>query len=227
MKDIPFIILNRDRLETTERLVGQLKVLGYDNIFILDAESTYPPLLQYYDTCKDFTLIHHHNRSGHKALWTDGILKDLFRQCSWVAVSDSDIELGQDTPKDFIQELILLAKDFRVYKVGLAIEYRDIENEYLKKIIQPIESRYWYNRLPHHTWPVYNAPVDTTMCIVRPDQPFIYDGIRVGGKMTCKHTDWYQDWSNLTEEQQYYMTHADERIATTKQHYLAWKTTQG
>lgn len=219
--DIPVIIINRDRLQCLERLVGQLLVLGYDNLYVLDMDSSYPPLIEYYNNCKDFTLIPWKN-TGHKALWNDGILKEYFANDEWVAVTDSDIELNINTPKNFLYDMVYIAKDYRMNKVGLALEYKDITNPYLKKIIEPIESVYWQHKVPNAAKEIYMAPVDTTMCVIRPSLPFTYTALRVAGDYTCKHLDWYSNWHILTEEEQYYMGHADEAIATTKQHYMKW-----
>jgi hypothetical protein len=78
MSNIPVIIINRDRLTYLERLVGQFLLLCYDNLFVLDMDSSYLPLIEYYSTCKDFTLIMQEN-TGHKTLWDKGILRNLFR----------------------------------------------------------------------------------------------------------------------------------------------------
>jgi len=220
---IPIILLNRDRLSTTERLVDQLLMLGYEDITILDMDSTYKPLLDYYDQNISIKIITHENR-GHKVLWQDGILTRYFSNHQWVCVSDSDIELSSDTPKGFIEDMICVAKDFRVDKVGLAIEYRDITNQYLKDIIAPIESRYWEIRLPHITHEVYSAPTDTTMCVIRPELPFTYRSVRLAGEYTCRHIPWYEDYNNLTPEQQYYHDHADPLVATGTSHYRTWLT---
>lgn len=215
------ILINRDRLQCLERLIGQLLVLGYDQLYVLDMDSSYPPLLEYYNTCKDFTLIPWKN-TGHKALWNDGILKEYFGNEQWVAVSDSDIELNINTPKNFLEEMVYTAKDYRMNKVGLALEYKDITNQYLKNIIEPIESQYWKHCIAHPSKEIYLAPVDTTMCVVRPQQPFTYNALRIAGNYTCKHLDWYSHWEILTEEEQYYMGHADPVIATTVGHYNKW-----
>ena len=185
-------------------------------------DSTYPPLLQYYDQRKNFTLIQHEN-TGHKTLWSHNILRNLFSEYQWVAVTDSDISLSPDTPAGFIEQMITVAKDFRIDKVGLAITYEDISNPVLKEIVTPIESQYWIHRLQHKRHDVYHAPVDTTFCIVRPKQPFTYTAVRVAD-WPIKHLPWYENWSELTDEQEYYMTHADPSISTTTDHYNKWKS---
>lgn len=225
MSNIPIIIINRDRLTCLERLVDQLLLLGYDQLFVLDMGSSYKPLLDYYCDNKNFTLIQHEN-TGHKTLWSHNILRNLFSEYQWVAVTDSDIELSPDTPAGFIEQMITVAKDYRADKVGLAITYKDISNPVLKEIVTPIERNYWDTperkcRLPHSRHEVYNSPVDTTFCIVRPTLPFTYTALRVAD-WPIRHLDWYSDWNNLTVEEQYYMMEADPTISTTKQHFLQW-----
>ena len=220
MTNIPIILFNRDRLSCTERLVDQLFVLGYENIHILDLGSTYKPLLEYYKTCRAEVI--YSDNCGHKGFWEAGYI-NRFENYPWIVISDSDIELNVDTPKGFIGQMIVCAKDFRVDKVGLAIRYHDITNPVYKTIITPIESRYWVYRL-RYKLRIYDAPIDTTFCIVRPDLPFQYNAIRIAGEYTCKHTPWYIDFDNMTEEEQYYMDHADERYASCKTHYNKWRT---
>jgi len=221
MKNIPCILINRDRLSCTEKLVDQLLLLGYTNLYILDMDSSYPTLLSWYKDNKNFTLIQSEN-TGHKTLWEKNLLRNLFSEHEWVAVTDSDIALSPDTPKGFIEQMITVAKDFRTDKVGLAIKYKDITNPHLFKIIEPIESNYWKNRLPHPRYTTYSAPVDTTLCVVRPNKPFQYQAVRLAD-WSIQHLDWYMDFEKLTEEQTYYFEHADPKVSTTKQHYLKWK----
>lgn len=221
MSNIPIVIINRDRLTTTERLVDQLKVLGYENITILDAGSTYEPLLEWYKNTPHIKKLY--GASTHKSLWNGGFI-NLFQDYPWIAVTDSDIELNMDTPKGFIENMIMVAKDYRIDKVGLAIAYKDITNPVYKEIITPIESRYWKQQLVHKDLEVYNAPVDTSFCVIRTDRPFQYNAVRIAGDYICKHTPWYIDWADMGEEEFYYMQHADPNIATCVQHYNTWKT---
>ena len=48
VKNIPIIINNRNRLTYMKMLISSLEKRGYNNIYIIDNDSTYPPLLDYY-----------------------------------------------------------------------------------------------------------------------------------------------------------------------------------
>ena len=48
MKNIPIVILNRDRLYPLIDQVNVLRQKGYNNITIIDNQSTYQPLLEWY-----------------------------------------------------------------------------------------------------------------------------------------------------------------------------------
>jgi hypothetical protein len=184
--------------------------------------STYEPLIDWYSNLTTATVIYHEN-TGHKTLWDTGMLANLFSDYPYVAVTDSDISLSPDTPAGFIEQMVVVAKDFRVDKVGLSIEYRDITNPELKKIIEPIESSYWKHKLQHRKYTIFAAPCDTTFCIVNPLLPFQYNALRIAD-WPIRHCDWYTDWNNLSAEEQFYMNTADAKVSTTKQHYLQWKT---
>ena len=50
-KEIPIIINNRNRYTFLKQLIDTLRKDGYSNIIVLDNDSTYPPLLDYYNSC--------------------------------------------------------------------------------------------------------------------------------------------------------------------------------
>jgi len=219
---IPIILFNNNRLTTTQNLCTQLQGLGYDNIFILDLGSTYPPLLDWYETLTDITVLNHTN-TGSMTFWDDNIIS-IFSDSPWVAISDSDISLNVDAAPGFIERMTRMAGWYGVDKVGLAIDYLDISNAFLADIIQPIEANYWLTEIAPD---VYSAPIDTSFCVVRTDLPFQYDAVRVANGFTCTHTPWNTDWTDMTTEEQYFLDNADATYSTYKQHYLAWLALQG
>lgn len=212
--NIPIVICNRDRLSTLRNLIDDLVLLYYTNIFVLDNQSTYQPLLDYYKDCPA-EIIYLEN-IGHQALWKSGVMS-RFADHEFIVYTDSDIELNEHVLPGFIEQMIIVAKDYRIDKVGCALRITDLpDNSYCSKIIS-IESQYWRQKLQHAIYEVYSAPVDTTFCIVKPNKPFQYEAIRIAGNFTARHIPWYNTWDNLSEEEQYYVTHADRNIASFKQ----------
>ena len=86
-KDIPIIINNYNRLEMLTKLIHSLESKGYHNLYIIDNQSTYPPLLEYY-TRLPYPVYMLNKNVGHLSLWETGIFKQF--KDSYYAYTDSD-----------------------------------------------------------------------------------------------------------------------------------------
>jgi len=206
-------------------MVIDLRDRGYDNIFILDTGSTYEPLLEWYSDMEQneiIKLIPVETEHGQLSLWKDHIIEH-FQNYPWIVYTDSDIALNPDTPKNFIEDLIDIAEHSAIKKVGLAIEINDLPQNELCDKIRMIESRYWKQRIIYKDKELYIAPLDTTFSIMDPKKPFDYQAIRVAGNFTCKHIPWYQNWNNLSSEEEFFINQADPKISTYTAHYNTWK----
>jgi hypothetical protein len=214
--NIPIVINNRNRLTPVIKMIDHLNRLGYSRIFILDNDSTYPPLLEWYKTCKAQVQYIGENM-GHQALWKHGIL-NMFKKHPFIVYTDSDIELNPNTPEGFIETLIILAKDYRAEKAGLAIHYQDIPPSLGNDRSRLIEERYWKKRLAHPHYEVYDAYIDTTFAVVKSASTYswAHKAVRVAGEFTCRHTPWYLDYNNLNQEEQYYIDNANEKFCSYK-----------
>lgn len=200
---IPCVINNFNRLSTTKKLVEDLQALNYTKIVILDNGSSYPPLLQWYNTLSD-VVVYKLNNIGPRAIYDSGIIKSF---PSWVAYTDSDIELNLNTPHGFIETMIEKAEKWGYTKAGLALRTDDIQPHQFGYNWREWESKYWTQELEKD---VYHADVDTTFCIVRKDIPFQYRSIRLAGDFTCKHLPWYNSFDNLSEEEEYFLEHSSD-----------------
>lgn len=213
MYNIPVFINNINRLTTTKKLVEDLKLRGYREIYILDNNSTYPPLLEWYKTnpCNVWML---GANFGQLAIYNCGAI-NKFENHEWVAYTDSDIELNPATPNNFISTLIKGAEKWGTTKAGLALKIDDLpDNDYANKF-KEWEGKYWVNVLEEG---VYKADVDTTFCVIKPSLPFSYTSIRIADILTAKHIPWYSDLDNLSEEEQYYIDHSED-FSTYKRYY--------
>ena len=72
--DIPIIINNRNRLTFLQELIESLEAKGYRNIFIIDNNSNYQPLLNYYESCP-YKIFRLDKNIGYLALWKTNIYK--------------------------------------------------------------------------------------------------------------------------------------------------------
>lgn len=214
MNKIPVYINNFNRLTTTKKLVGDLQRLDYQNITILDNQSSYPELLEWYKTSPCRVVLLERNMQSY-ALWDCGELNNLQNE-PWVVYTDSDIELNPLTPSNFVNILIEKAEKYNFSKAGLALKIDDLPDNSYANHYRNWEQKFWMNELEPD---VFDAQVDTTFCIIKPTVPNQYKAIRVAGNLTAKHVPWYISWDALDTEEQYYLDHA-ENYSTYKRFYF-------
>jgi hypothetical protein len=211
MYSTPIIINNFNRLTTTRKLVEDLSRLGYGNIHILDNKSTYPPLLDWYNT-NPCTIKRLDTNVGNLAIYNSDYINEFK---GWVAYTDSDVDLGDRTPSFFIESMVNVADKYGYNKVGLALRIDDLpDTDYANKA-RAWEQKYWERPLEKD---VYEADVDTTFCIIKQGLPFQYQALRLGGDYTAIHKPWYLDYNNLNDEERYVMNHSSGTYSTTKRY---------
>jgi hypothetical protein len=213
---IPIVINNLNRYTTTKNLYEHLLKLNYNNISIIDNGSTSESVLNWY-YWSNIPLISKSQNLGHLAIYS-GKTMQRFRELGhkYVVYTDSDIELNPDTPENFIELIIELMEKYNINKGGLALKIDDLPLNEFTPGFKDWESKYWINELEPN---VYKAELDTTFCVIRTDLPFQYEAIRVAGEMTAKHIPWYTDFSNLNEEEQYYLDHVTTVSSGYKRYY--------
>lgn len=206
--DIPIVINNFNRLTTTKRLADDLSKLGYTNIHILDNNSTYPPLLEWYNSCP-YTVKRLDSNMLWLAVYNSGYINTWLDKEPWIVYSDSDIELNSLTPPSFIQDMIEKMGKYKKTKGGLALRIDDLPDNVYANHYREWEKRYW---IPDKQLEpdVYDAHIDTTFCVVKPGLPFDYQAIRLAGNYTARHVPWYNDFNNLDDEEKYYLEHSDD-----------------
>jgi hypothetical protein len=203
-KSIPVIINNYNQLDNLKKLVNWLERRELKNITILDNQSDYPPLIEWYKN-SPYEVISLDENLGHRAFWrSKGILKKYIK--GYFILTDPDILPSEECPEDFLNKSIsLLNSNPLVSKVGFSLRIDDIPNHYgQKEKVIGWENQFWNNALGDD---IHLAYIDTTFALYRPNHNYkkkFYDGIRISGKYTCRHTSWYWDYDNLTNEQKHY-----------------------
>lgn len=205
-KKIPIIINNYNRVTTLKILISDLETRGYYNIHIIDNNSSYPPLLEYYDTCNH--KVHRLKKNiGFKALWKSGLWYNFIR--GYYCYTDSDLSLDPACPDDFLEVFYkLLNKYPEVFKVGFSLKIDDLPDHYDRKNeVIDWESRFYKKEKEKN---VFIAPIDTTFALYR---PFARRGkrdgsdeiLRVGQPYQCFHLPWYVNSSAPSKEELYYL----------------------
>ncbi|MBJ7880581.1 glycosyltransferase family A protein [Gelidibacter salicanalis] len=208
-KTIPIIIISFNQLFYLKQSLEFLTKSSYTNIVILDNNSTYPPLLKFFNTLNSNITLHRlETNYGHRVFWNQ---KEIFNRYAkgYFVVTDPDIVPLSECPHDFLNYFkIILDNNPEVNKVGFSLKIDDIPNENnLKESILKWEAKFWKNQNLDGN---YVAGIDTTFALYRPKsiKPIwqnFFKAIRTKYPYIAIHGGWYMDSSNLTEEQDYYI----------------------
>lgn len=209
-KDIPIIINNFNRLTTLLKLINSLSERGYDNIYIIDNNSTYPPLLEYYEKCP-YKIFRLKQNLGYKALWKSGLSKQFCND--YYIYTDSDVVPVNECPVDFINTIFTLLKKYKyAYKIGLSLRIDNLPDHYIfkQKVIKAEKKDF----LIKNKDGLYRRPTDTTFAIYRPrvklSRSRYAEAYRTAFPYEVEHLPWYIDTENPTEEEIYYNQHCSK-----------------
>lgn len=218
--NIPIIINNRNHLTYLLRLISSLEKRGYKNIYIIDNDSDYQPLLEFYENC-DYKVYLLEKNVGFCALWDTTVFNDF--QDTLYVYTDSDIELVEECPNNFLGVLQYFLEHYEAGKIGLSLLINDLP-DYFKGKAEVIKWESKFSAKQEEEL-LYNAPVDTTFALYKPNA-FGYAGMissfRTKYPYSASHLPWYEDTDNLTLEQMYYYrnaktsTHWSEKISIKK-----------
>ena len=217
-QDIPIFINARDRVGVLRKLINWLLKAGYRNLIILDNNSTYPKLLEYYSKLEEDSrvkVVLLKKNLGYKALWLSNILEDMKISTPYV-YTDPDVLPIDECPKDFMKRLIeILDSNHEIRKVGLSLLWEDIT----------IDNKEKYRRIQFDLFKrgylgdnISYANVDTTFALY--SNLRIYSlrfSMRTYGDFRLRHLPWYFNYKKLPEDEKYYLEHADRNSVTTVQ----------
>lgn len=214
--EIPIVINNRNRYTSLKLLIESLTDRGYKNIIILDNDSTYKLLLDYYKTIK-FSVIYLNKNLGYRALEKIKLYKTIRK--NYFVYTDSDVIPVKECPSDFLNEFKRLFKKYpKCQKIGFSLKIDDLPDSYINKnnVINH-ESKFYQNPLENN---VYEADIDTTFALHKPYSLIStqnhFQMIRVGFPYQARHIPWYTDSNNISEEEKYYIDHVEIGTAWSK-----------
>lgn len=206
---IPIIINNFNRVTSLKLLIGSLEKRGYRNIIIIDNNSTYPPLLEYYESCP-CRLIRLEQNLGSNALWKIGLYDEVKKD--FFAYTDSDVVPVEECPDDFMLFFLKTLKRHRLaQKAGFSLKIDDIpESNLMKQSIIGFEEHFFTDFREDDL--LCRAPIATTFALYRPygQRRHANNHIkmyRTDHPYTARHLPWYQDTENPDAEERYYLDH--------------------
>lgn len=211
-KNIPIIIINFNQLFYLKLLISALLKKGYSNIIIVDNNSTYKPLLDYYNSKPLGIKIHRlKTNHGHLSFWKEQGLVKKYTQGYYV-VTDPDIVPLEDCPEDFLETFRkLLDKAYDRTKVGFSLKIDDLPKHNPQvQVIKDWESQFWTFKIHPEA---YKAEIDTTFALYRPNYKYKRKNFtkawRTDFPLQAIHGGWYINPNELTEEQSYYLKTAN------------------
>lgn len=212
---IPVAIIAHDRLTCLTELIAWFESVGLgEAISIVDNESTYEPLLEYYE--KTPHTVYRIENHGPSSPWRVPELEDIFAN-NYYIVSDPDIYPDDDCPDDIIDVCRAKLDEMPfVDKVGPSLRIDDLpENGARTPNIQNWEGQFWSPSRWMEQYKVWNSPIDTTLAVYRPGVWYkITEAVRLDKPYMFRHLPWYLDFDNLSEEELYYSDHAGDWIST-------------
>jgi len=219
-KDFQILILSRDRLTPLRELVTWLLDHGHTDLNIIDNDSAYEPLLEYYEQLDGKVKIY---RTGKnllsKALWcmpqAGRIVRPPF------VYTDSDVVPTEDCPDNLVEFLWDTAQHLGMpNKVGMSLKIDDIPDHYSQADkVRTWEAQNWSRPIgKFRDVELYDAGIDTTFALYPRFQWFDLAAVRVGAPYSARHLPWYMQSDCLTPEEQFYEDRASKGCHTWGAH---------
>lgn len=224
MQMTPCFIINRDRFTTTKNMVAYLQQIPEIRVVIIDNDSKYPALLEWYDTnpCEIERLPYNF---GNFCVWGrldafEGFTKPDFLKKyregeEDYIVTDSDLDLS-GVPLDFLDVLKEgRAKYEWTAKVGLSLSIDNLPECERTVDVLNWERGNWYNRMDDTRF--LKAAVDTTFALTRGSgEPNDFDKcLRTDKPYTAIHVPWTYTADNVPEDEKFFYS----RITNAFSHY--------
>jgi hypothetical protein len=212
-KAIPILINARDLFVPLRQLVIWLLEAGYTCIHVIDNDSSYPALLEFYNTMRrDIRVFRLGMNIGHTAIWDTKILDQLGVTGPYVW-TDPDIVPIKECPTNVLEFFWAALQTYpHKTKVGFGLCIDDLPEHYrFKREVITWESQYWEKKISPK---LYDAPIDTTFALYRAGAGYkpINAALRTGFPYLARHAPWYEDLDRASDDLAYYLKNAKPGI---------------
>lgn len=211
MMKIPVYICSRDRLRCLRQLIDWLTTAdGVAEIVIVDIDSTYPGLLEYYERTPHRVVRLNANRGVQAVIeFAKSEGSPLY------ALSDPDVIPREDCPPwAMLAMMDMVGKgvshetdpygDGIVRSAGFGLELTDLPPHYVYRAEAVwFESRAWMRAVtPDRQW--FAASIDSTFHVTSSEPPTGTLAVRGNYPYVARHQSWYLDLNNLPPDELWY-----------------------
>ena len=199
---IPAFIINYNRLTLPKNMAEFLSKNENVDVYIIDNNSSYKPLLEWYETCP-YNVIHMGGNYGHTVFWEHKLYEKYVKTGLYI-LTDSDLDLSE-IPDDWLEVLIEGLNKYKYNKVGFSLKTDDLPESTFRDEIVGWESQFCVPKARALDALYTEAHIDTTFALHKTDEHAIYSSIRVNHPYTAKHIPWYYtDFDILPDDEKYY-----------------------
>jgi len=204
-------IIFRDRVTYAKKCMASLAAAGLE-VCIADSGSTWPEAVQWLSEIESCgTLVLRRGGGEHpQKLWNWEPFLEARGDGRYI-VTDPDVVPSEDCPGDWVEHLHEVLDSSGKAKAGLGLRLDRIPEGYQRRDqVLSWEAQFWKNPLGGG---VYDAIIDTTLALYRPDTPFTVNAARTGPPYVADHLAWYEDLGNLSPELAHYHQNTDPGIS--------------
>jgi hypothetical protein len=206
--DIPAFVIVRDLVDWTKQVVAALEAAGVDELYLVDNDSTYEPLLEWYDT-QPHAVIRLGANYGKFGPWTQGPLLTHTRGRRFL-LTDPDVIPKEDCPLDWVEHFgDVLDAHPDLQKVGFSLEINDLPRGYEFRDEVLVRNRpFWHDDLLVADVG-YRVVVDTTLALYRGGAPYCTrPAMRTLRPYVARHMAWYINSRRPPLDVRYYRARA-------------------
>lgn len=225
---LPVYINNRNRLTMTKKLVEWLEKIPYAVPVVIDNDSGYKPLIDWYGFAYQNLLVFLSQNMGPYSFFKpydirirygrdlySSIYRSLFDLApEWFVYTDPDLLPIEECPLEAIEVFHRLMIEYPdKQKVGFGLKIDDIPDHYPAKAeVIAWEKSLVSKEIRGKT--AVEANIDTTFALYKKSRWSKMDPVgrclRTTYPYLCRHLPWYVDPNNLDEEEKFYMANASE-----------------
>ena len=220
-KDVPVFITSFNNLDRGLRqLLTWLRRAGMTSITLLDNKSSWPPLLEFFNSAATdgIRLVHVGANLGHEVFWKLGL---HFQQPGPFIVTDPDVVPDDDCPLDIVRKMLEVSERYAPAKVGPALRIDDLPAHYAERDhMRFCESDYWLRKYPEGD--CWSAAIDTTFALYQAGWehwPLAAQGgvahVRLDFPYVMRHLPWYENSTGLSSEARYYRAHVENGYSSS------------